>query len=178
MKKFKNMVTEAITDVHVQKARDIAQLKHLGQIRKFDKKDYFIHPSRVANTVKRLTNNKELQIIAYLHDTIEDTKTSFEEIEAIFGTKIANNVKELTSIPRGIEKYGKEKHLIWKMNKMSDEALIVKLSDRLDNVSDFPTAPKNFVDKYRLQTKNILSGLKRPLNSTHKKIIKAIEDKL
>lgn len=72
---------------------------------------------------------------ALLHDTVEDTDTTFEEIESVFGTKIRNIVEEVTDD----KKLSKEmrKHLqIVNAPTSSREAKLVKLADKLYNLRD------------------------------------------
>ena len=63
---------------------------------------------------------------------------------------------------------------------MSDNSLIVKLADRVHNLSDMMTASKKFADKMWEQTWYIINGLrqKRSLNNVHKKLLRRIEKQL
>ena len=159
-------------------AKDFAQYKHAYQYRKFSKEEYFKHPSRVADTVARFTKDEDTIIAAWSHDTLEDTKTSQEELDAVFGDKVLKIVQELTSVKSDIVKIGKAQYLLKKMQKMSSEALLIKLCDRLDNVSDFNVASEKFRKKYIKETYYILENLTRPLKSYHKKIIQEIVTQL
>ena len=172
--KFIDFLIEAPSDM----ARSIAQDKHSYQYRKFSKEPFFKHPSRVADIVSRFTKDDEIISAAYLHDTLEDTKTSTKELDAIFGKNILKYVQELTSVKVEIVKIGKAPYLLKKMLKMSDGALLIKLADRLDNVSDFKFANKKFIDKYTKETFFILENLNRSLKSEHKMIIKEIVTQL
>jgi len=176
MRGFKTFLNEAAEHgwTPIQHAMAIAHDKHARQIRKFSGEKYSMHPKRVRNTVMKFTKNQDIIIAASLHDTVEDTKTSFDEISAVFGTRVANLVKELTSSNKEMNVVGKADYLLQKMMKMSPDALLIKLADRLDNVSDFPQASKKFVDKYTEETRYILNNLKRSLSAEHKAIIKQI----
>lgn len=170
MKTFKLIIDESLS----QRASDIARDKHWYQYRKFSKEPYFKHPSRVADILSRFTKDEEIIAAGYLHDTLEDTETSFEELEATFGKRVANLVKELTSVKKDQVKIGKAKYLLKKMNSMSDSALLIKLVDRLDNVSDFRFASDKFIKKYIDETMYILNNLKRPLNKNKRVLIQEI----
>ena len=145
----------------IEKAINFAKEKHKNQTRRFSDIPYFIHPSRVANILKNYTNEEELIIAAYLHDTIEDTDTTSAEIEEQFNQRIAYLVNELTSDNKAIQKMGKAKYLTAKMSKMSDDALLIKLCDRLDNLTDLGNASKKFIKNYKNQTRYILDNIKR-----------------
>lgn len=155
------------------KAMQFAITKHEGQVRKFSGKPYVSHPIKVAHLVSTFSKNKNLVAAAYLHDTVEDTNTTLKEIEETFNSKIADLVKELTSMPDGIKEFGKQEYLAKKMTSMSADALTIKLCDRLDNLSDAGT--EKWKEKYGRQTRFILLRLEnRSLTSIHKKIIERI----
>ena len=160
-----------------------ATKQHTGQTRS-DGSAYIKHPERVGNTVAKLKKSKNLDAIisaAYLHDTIEDTDTTHEDLEKMFGGLVASIVKELTSDKEQIKKIGKEAYLTNKMIKMSSYSLVVKLADRLDNVQDIASAKTpEWREKYKNQTLGILSKLEagRELSNTHKQLISMIKDKL
>ncbi|MFX0135610.1 MAG: HD domain-containing protein [Candidatus Hodarchaeota archaeon] len=160
----------------IDKAKKYSAEKHKEQKRKFSGKPYFTHPSNVASMVAKYTKDEEIIMAAYLHDTIEDTATTYKEIFKEFGKKVAELVGELTSDKSKYSKSTKSLYLLKKMNNMSDEALLIKLCDRLDNISGYPDEPNNFVKLYMKQTKYILSNLKRNLNSNHKELILKIQE--
>jgi GTP pyrophosphokinase len=148
---------------------------HDGQTRKFDGKPYFTHPLRVAQLVKKFGGNDNMYAAALLHDTLEDTNLTYEDIVKNTNKSVADLVLQLTSNKSDMEEMGsKAEYLTKKMNAMSKDALTIKLLDRLDNVSDFKTAGAKFVAKYKPQTEEILSKLKTS-DSTHLKIIGEIK---
>lgn len=156
---------------------------HEGQFRS-DGSPYIKHPERVAAFVRKFKKSKNLDALisaAFLHDTIEDTNTTHEDLEKMFGGLIASLVKELTSDKEKIKEIGKTDYLAQKMASMSSWALVIKLADRLDNVQDIATAKTpEWRRKYRDETEKVLLRLEkdRELSKTHKKIISAIRDKL
>jgi len=166
----------------VRDARKFAKERHQGQTRK-DGTPYFSHPDRVAKFVSKYKKSKhlpELVSAAYMHDTLEDTETTIEEIKEKFGGLVASLVSDLTSAPEIKKEIGKTDYLIKKMLGMSDYALVLKLCDRLDNVSDLKNSSNpEFVNRYVTETKNILEKLKeRKLTTTQTKIINQIQKKL
>lgn len=156
---------------------------HQGQFRS-DGSPYVKHPERVAEFVKKFKKSKNLDALisaAFLHDTIEDTHTTHEDLEKMFGGLVASLVKELTSDKNKISEIGKTEYLSQKLAKMSSWALVIKLADRLDNVQDIATAKTpEWRRKYRAETEAVLKRLEadRELSQTHKKIIRAIRKKL
>ena len=127
--------------IKIFKALKFADSKHKGQYRKESKEEYISHPIIIAfllSKYKNSKNNEDLICAALLHDTIEDTNTSYKEIYDEFGFLVADLVKELTSDDKEIKRIGKKAHLIEKMLKMSTYALTIKLIDRLGNLMDSP----------------------------------------
>jgi (p)ppGpp synthase/HD superfamily hydrolase len=166
------------------KALEYATDKHKSQKRK-DGSQYIEHPKRVAEIVKKYKSSSkidELVKAAFLHDTIEDTDTTEEDLEKLFGGLVASLVRELTSDKEKAKEVGKTSYLSDKMKNMSSWGLVIKLSDRLDNVSGLKTVKsKKFVEKYKKETSDILNNLEKErkiLSRTHKKLIKEIRNKL
>ncbi|OQB40461.1 MAG: GTP pyrophosphokinase [candidate division CPR1 bacterium ADurb.Bin160] len=173
-----------IHDDLVLKAKMFAKEKHKGQIRKFEQLPYFIHPKRVAHILyqfKVSAKINELVAAAYLHDVLEDTDSSYEELKKYFGKFVADIVMQLTSDKQLVSKIGKAKYLADKMISMTSYALTLKLADRIDNVNRLRfMGDEKFQSKYLIETKYIIERLKteRTLNPTQKRMIKEIETHL
>lgn len=115
--------------------------KHAGQVRKGSGEPYFSHPLAVSYLVaahKRSKHLDEILAAAILHDILEDTDATFEEIARRFGPLVASIVHELTSDREAIAKLGKKEYLKRKLLGISSYALTIKLADRLHNISDRP----------------------------------------
>lgn len=127
----------------LEKAIDFATKKHSGQIRKLANSPYILHPLEVAAIVSTMTNDPETLAASVLHDTIEDTDTTLEEIEENFGRRVALLVMTETE--------DKRKDLpewaTWKLRKQETLAILkntkdlsVKmmwLGDKLSNIRSF-----------------------------------------
>jgi len=162
----------------IKKAYNFAKIKHDGQTRD-DGTNYIVHPLNVSKIIENYIKDDKLEtliIASLLHDTLEDTNTTFEEIEKNFGKEAANLVLELTSSFDEVKKVGKEKYLSKKMVEMSNDALIIKLADRLNNVSDLKTSNADKRKRYLIETKNILNYLiaNRELLKTQQSLVNAI----
>ena len=126
--------------IDLQKVLEFATEKHKGQKRDGGK-DYIVHPIRVAEIVdkykaKDSKNREVLLAAALLHDTLEDTYTSYRELAENFGDAVASLVQELTTAKYASKTIGKGLYLAEKMQYMTNYALTIKLADRLDNVND------------------------------------------
>lgn len=171
------MPTLPITDIE-KKAWEYAKDKHQGVFRKFQNASYFDgHVAKVFGLLKQIDTDPLLGCAALLHDTIEDTDATWEDIRVIFGKRVANFVKELTSDEEKISLRGKKDYLLDKMIDMSDGALLIKLCDRLQNISDSYNASERFRDNYYKETRYIIDSLKRErrLNRKQMRVIQQIE---
>jgi len=157
----------------IKKAEEFATKKHEGQIRK-DGRPYIVHPKAVAELVKTYGGDAEQISTGWLHDTLEDTKTTYEELVQEFNQIIADYVHYLTN-PKDLDKSKKSEFIIKKLNTMPLDVVMIKLCDRLDNVSDFKTADPNFVRSYKQETQKVLDGLDRNFTSQQQKIIAQIQ---
>lgn len=170
------------------KAWNFAKEKHKGQVRKFTNASYFeMHVQKVNGILKMYTSNKELLAASLLHDVLEDCyedkDIGYDEISNEFGSYIADIVYELTSDKQDIEVnyFGsKSDYLIDKLLNMSDGALIIKLCDRLQNISDAFTASETFRNSYYKETKEIADNLRklRSLTKRQSLILSEIESKI
>ena len=118
-----------------------AKCKHdeIHQVRKGTGVPYFIHPKGVALIVMKNGGNNDQIKAALLHDTLEDTHTSDEELRVCFGEHVQSLVRELTNQRYKIQEIGKEAYMTEKLMKLSNEALLVKLADMLYNLNGHPT---------------------------------------
>lgn len=161
-------------------ALKFATQKHKGQFRRGGA-EYISHPTAVANTVARVKPNShqlnDLRAAAYLHDVVEDTGVTYDEILAAFGPTVMTLVHELTSDEEQLEALGKTEYLKRKFSGISSWGLVIKLADRLNNVADLDEADEVWAVKYATQTKDILDYLKqnRKLSQTHHLLVNEIE---
>ncbi len=164
----------------IENALKYATKKHEGQYRKSkEQKPYIIHPINVANLLRKYKQSHKIETLvaaAYLHDTIEDTDTTFYELVDKFGIEIAALVREVSTDKDLKNEIGKAKYLAIKMKNMSNWALDIKLCDRLDNISSLVDVDKEFRNRYIKETLYIVSYIinNRKLTNTQVKIIKDI----
>lgn len=118
-----------------------AKCKHdeVYQTRKATGLPYFVHPKGVALIVMKNGGSNDQIKAALLHDTLEDTHTSDEELRVSFGEHVQSLVRELTNQKYKIEEMGKEAYMTEKLMQLSNEALLIKLADMLYNLNDHPT---------------------------------------
>jgi (p)ppGpp synthase/HD superfamily hydrolase len=170
-----------------RKAWNFAKEAHKGQIRKFVNKPYFgAHVVKVNGIVKQYTTEEDILCAALLHDVIEDCfedpEVGYHILEQEFGKRVADIVLELTSSKEDIDDNynSKADYLIVKMIHMTDDALIIKLADRLQNISDAFTASERFRNKYFQETVQIMTELEghRRYNRVQDLLVNQIKMKL
>ena len=118
--------------------------KHDGQFRKVSGLPYIVHVLDVFSIVRKYKDSNsidELCAAAILHDTIEDTDTTYEELLELFGKTVADLVREVTNDPVRKRELGKQVYIEEKLAQLSSWALVIKLADILSNVGENP-APK------------------------------------
>ena len=128
-----------MTDIYrVLHAASFAALKHQGQTRKGHRKyPYINHPIAVAELLAGVGGVTDPVILmgAMLHDTVEDTNTTFEELQEAFGGEVAELVREVTDdkrLPKEVRKQRQIEHA----PAASVRAKILKLADKSVNVFD------------------------------------------
>ncbi|MGC2030881.1 MAG: HD domain-containing protein [Steroidobacteraceae bacterium] len=124
-------------------ASAFAAHKHRDQRRKgADASPYINHPIAVANVLANeggITDDTVLAA-ALLHDTIEDTDTTVEELRAQFGPDVAAIVVEVTD-DKSLPKQDRKRLQIEHAATLSDQAKLVKLADQICNLRDMSQAP-------------------------------------
>lgn len=76
----------------IHQAIVFATERHAGQLRKGTELPYIVHPMEVMTILSRITDHAPLLMAGILHDTVEDTDTTIEEIAALFGEETAQLV--------------------------------------------------------------------------------------
>lgn len=122
----------------LMEAINFAAIKHRDQRRKdVHKTPYINHPVGVAYLLWKeggVTDASVLQA-AFLHDTVEDTDTSFEELERVFGADVRNLVAEVSD-DKSLPKLERKRLQIENASKKSPRARLVSYGDKLYNLRD------------------------------------------
>jgi guanosine-3',5'-bis(diphosphate) 3'-pyrophosphohydrolase len=124
-------------------AAQFAARKHRDQRRKdAAASPYINHPLMLANILREEGKVEDAIVIAaaLLHDTIEDTETSYEELRGQFGDEIAEIVAEVTDT-KWLKKASRKRLQISKAARASHGAKLVKLADKISNLRDIVASP-------------------------------------
>lgn len=149
------------------KAINFAAKKHRSQKRKgADGEPYINHPLEVLNLLTSVGKIEDFNILiaAVLHDTIEDTETTEEEISKLFGAEVCEMVLELTddkSLPKPVRKQLQIEHA----PHISTGAKQIKLGDKISNIRDImENPPDGWSDQRRSEYidwgENVVEGLR------------------
>jgi (p)ppGpp synthase/HD superfamily hydrolase len=121
----------------VFKAITFAAQCHEGQYRKGTSIPYIVHPLSMLRFLARLDAPAELQAAAVLHDVVEDTEATLEDIEQRFGGRVAALVEGATEKDKTLSWLERKQAAIHHAECSSDlELLVLKCVDKLDNLSD------------------------------------------
>ena len=148
-------------------AASFAAQKHTGQTRKGkDQAPYINHPLEVANLLinEGKVEDYDVLIAAILHDTVEDTDATREEIAEKFGENVASIVMEVTddkSLPKQTRKQKQVEHA----PHLTDGAKQLKMCDKISNITDIMNNPPDgWSDERRLEYiewgERVMAGLR------------------
>lgn len=123
-------------------ATNFAAFKHRQQRRKDDVTPYINHPLALTQILwnESCVDDAVVILAALLHDTVEDTDTTFEELEQNFGSEVTDVVRQVTddkSLPKATRKQLQIDHA----SHLSDRAKLVKLADKTANLRDMAASP-------------------------------------
>lgn len=125
------------------KALAFAADKHRGQKRKgVDASPYINHPIALADVLVNEGGVTDLTVLcaAILHDTVEDTQTTPQELAERFGEQVAGIVMEVTD-DKSLDKAERKRLQIEHAPHLSHEARLVKLADKICNLRDILASP-------------------------------------
>lgn len=158
-----------------------AKQKHQGQLR-VDGNGYVPYINHCKSVCEIVTNNVDdnevnlplAQKIALLHDTVEDTGVTFEELEKLFGTEVATGVLALTK-NENLPKHQKMQDSLERILRQPKEVAIVKMADRIDNLAK--PNPKWSYEKSLNYTKEAMQ-IYDALNKKHPKIANVLYNQI
>lgn len=162
MRKIRKEDIEPAEVALIQSAFDFTQKAHEGQKRNSGE-PYFNHAFAAGYNAATFGMDATTIAAALLHDTIEDTPTTYEDVVKRFGKEIADLVEGVTKL--GHYKYrGRERHIesLRKLLIASSEdvrVIIIKLADRLHNISTLEYVPKEKQKRIALETIEIHANL-------------------
>ncbi len=145
----------------IERARRYAQIQHASQVRKFSGAPYFVHPEAVARIVSQVPHTEAMIAASFLHDTVEDTSATHEEIERLFGRQTGSLVRMLSDVscpqdgPRALRKQIDRAHSA----AACPQAKTIKLGDIIDNTRTIAYDDPVFAQIYLQEKAELLAVL-------------------
>ncbi|RUM28653.1 MAG: guanosine-3',5'-bis(diphosphate) 3'-pyrophosphohydrolase [Aquifex sp.] len=144
----------------ISRAYEFAKERHGNQKRKTGE-PYIVHPLNVSLILSELGMDIETVVAGLLHDVLEDTQTSYDELKEIFGENVANLVEGVTKI--GKIKYKSEQAENYRKLMLATakdpRVIILKLADRLDNMKTLWVFREEKRKRIALETLEIFAPL-------------------
>ena len=160
----------------IERAYRLAEKMH-GDQRRVSGVPYILHPTSVACIIVDLGMDTDSVVAALLHDVVEDTPVTLEEVEQMFGKDVANLVSGVTKISK-IAYTSREERQAENVRKMliamSDDirVIIIKLADRLHNMRTIDCMREQKRRDIALETMEVFAPI------AHRLGIKAIKDEM
>jgi hypothetical protein len=145
------------------KAFAIAAHRRIDHRRKYNQQPYEVHLKAVAELVATVSDDAEMLAAAWLHDIVEDTEVTLEQLDDSFGPAVARLVYELTDVSRpgdgnrAARKAIDRQHLA----QASPRAQTVKLADLCDNAADITRGDPKFAGVFLAEMRDLLDVLRQ-----------------
>jgi len=115
-------------------AIEFAVQAHAGQFRKGTSVPYIVHPIAVGRILAVAGCAPEIVIAGFLHDTVEDTAVTPDEIRKEFGEWVARLVCAVTESDRSAPWWQRKQGTLDKLRSADDDVLVLALADKIDNM--------------------------------------------
>jgi hypothetical protein len=135
--------------------------RHIDHRRKYSHQPYEVHLKAVAELVRSVTDDPQVQAAAWLHDLVEDTALTLGDLRREFGERVASLVSDLTDVSRpgdgnrALRRAIDRQHL----KKAAPEAKTIKLADLMDNCRDICRHDPRFGRTYLKEMAQLLHVL-------------------
>lgn len=146
-----------------EKAMLFAFEKHsaIDHKRKYSKKPYIIHPAAVADIVREVEHTPEMLAAAWLHDTVEDTNATLQDIREHFGKIVYELVEMLTDVSKPEDGNRRTRKEMDRQHtaKASPEAQTIKLGDLIHNSKSIMANDPDFAVVFMREMRKLLKVL-------------------
>ena len=133
-------------------AKEFATLYHasIDQRRKYTGEPYINHPAAVVELVRSVLHTEAMICAAWLHDVVEDTPATLDEVERVFGAEVATLVEMLTDVSKPADGNRVARKAIDREHtaKATPEAKTIKLADLINNSRSIVEWDKDFAKVY------------------------------
>lgn len=171
------------------KIRSFAEQAHGKQMRKYAGERYINHLERVMNTCRQYTEDVNVLAAALLHDVLEDTPISKDQLLAFLNTVLDQRqatrtiglVVELTDVfikknYPDVNRRTRRNREAERLGKVSPDAQTIKYADIIDNVLDLSSAETDFALVFMRECKEILKHAKLGNPVLYERAVKTVDD--
>lgn len=172
----------------IEYVKEYADRAHGEQVRKYTRERYIVHPVRVMESSREYSNELSIHAAALLHDVLEDTPVTAEEMEKslleVMSKKDAERtlklVIELTDIfvkenyPQLNRRTRKEKEAD-RLSRISPDAQTIKYADIMDNVNDLVSQDTDFAKVYIREAKKMLKAMESGNRTLRERALKLVD---
>lgn len=176
-------------DDMLEQVRAYAEEAHRGQMRKFANEPYIAHLVRVMETVREYTQDSALLSAALLHDVLEDTRVTEEELGEFLNnimdeaqaTRTLRLVVELTDVYikedyPSLNRRTRRTKEAERLSHESPEAQTIKYADVIDNAMDIVKHETDFALVYLRESKQLLKGMTRGNPLLHERAVRTVDE--
>ena len=147
-----------------QRAKDFATRYHasIDHKRKYTGEPYITHPAAVVELVRSVPHTEAMICAAWLHDTVEDTPCTLDEIEGVFGFEVAELVEMLTDVSKPSDGNRAARKARDRMHTAAanPQAKTIKLADLIDNTRSIVERDPTFAKVYLAEKALLLEVLR------------------
>ena len=148
----------------IDTARIFATAAHaaVGQKRKYTGEDYIVHPTEVALTVASITDDEVMIAAALLHDVLEDTAVTPDQLKAVVGEEVTELVLWLTDVSKPDDGNRAVRKAIDRQHTAAApaRAKTIKLADLISNTRSIVTHDPGFAKTYMVEKRELLKHMK------------------
>ena len=135
----------------IARAVDFAAIKHEGKPRKNPEAriPYIVHPVKVAMMLMEAGFDEEVVAAALLHDTVEDSDATIEELRTMFGPRVAKFVEAVTEPGKDMSWKIRQEAYLRKVEAAGKEVLAISACDKIDNMRSMLQSLKAGYDVFK-----------------------------
>ena len=163
----------------VGRAAEFARHAHgaIDQRRKYTNQPFIVHPEAVAGLVASVTQDPATIAAAWLHDVVEDTPVTIDEVRHEFGNDVAQLVADLTDVSQRSDGNRQQRNAIDREHTAGADprAMTVKLADVIDNVRDMAKQDPDYAPVYCRDKEMLLEVLRAGNPELYQRAVALIE---
>lgn len=175
----------------LRKVAEFADNAHGDQMRKYSPARYIVHPLRVMEIVREYNQDPAVLAGALLHDVLEDTSTTREQVREFLSSIMNKNTvdRTLDIVQELTDEYTRKKYPQWNRKKRKQkeherlsatgsEAQTIKYADLLDNSAEIAKEDPDFADRYLNEAEDLLKRMDKGNPQLRARTIEQVEELL